>query len=361
MLGTDIHHQHFAPSHGPRDRHFSDGQEAPAGDGAGGGVASPEASFSEIGHAAYEAEASHEAAEDGDGGTSADPPAPATVDADAGEGAADAAQTAANLLEAVQGEAMRLDPEALPEELRPFIKQFQADYTRKTQQLAEQRKRAAEELAGDELAQLRQKIADLEGRTSAGTSQEGAQQAPDIKGFARARVEAELGPLISTEEFFSAQDNATVMRFLEQQTRLAAVEAVAQYHLEVVDPQVAGIQSTLTARQQAEVRSQYETFTRENPDLAPYEAEVAALYSAGKTLDEAAALVRKAVTADGAVANALATGAQIGEARAKQVAEAKDKYDVPHSSTAGKGGPSFTPEMSFQEIAEKAAREAGVL
>src|SRR5690242_16598719 len=40
-----------------------------------------------------------------------------------------------------------INPDDLPDELKPFAKQLQADYTRKTQQLAEQRK--ALEALGD--------------------------------------------------------------------------------------------------------------------------------------------------------------------------------------------------------------------
>ena len=364
----DRYHQHFVSRNPNRDRLFADEPAAVVADGGGGTSPefTPESSFEDIGTAAYEASTEPAPAEEGeaaqaesqsDDGTGTETPA---VE---GEGKS-ATEVMQEQLDAVNGEAMKLDPEQVPEEFREHLKNFQRDYTKKTEQLKREREKSAEELAGDELASLRAEIAALKGGPQPPQPEVPAtqsQQAPDIATFARTKVEAELGKLVTPEEFFAATDNATVTRFLEQQTRLAAVTAVAEYHAQVVAPQVSTLQGTLTQQQQASVQAEYAKFQAAHPDLAPYEEQVAALYRSGMPLEDAASMVRRAVTSDESVARAMATGMQMGQQRTAEVDANKDKFSTPSSSTAAKGAPSFTPDMSFEQIAEKAAREAGVL
>lgn len=280
--------------------------------------------------------------------------------------AAATAQQVADVLESVKGEAMKLDPDSLPEELRGFLKQFQADYTRKTQALKEERVKSAEEMAQDHLNELRAEIQALKSGVVAPTPTPAPESQPfeedkALEDFATKKVEAELGKMITFDEFVKAPDNATIQRFLAQQTRLAAVKAVAEYHTQVVAPQVTTLQGSLTAQQEGAVKAEYAKFQQANPDLKPYEGQIAALYRSGMTLEDAATLVRKANTVDDAVARALATGVQMGQKQAETVAANKDKYSTPSSSTQGGQNVQYTPEMSFEDVAAAAARRVGAL
>jgi len=130
----------------------------------------------------------------------------------------------------------------LPPEARAVLKRLQADYTRKTQELAAQRKTLAAERAALE------------------AEQDAAVLAPPKKAVAKRIDPATLDPL----------DPAQLAAFIEQQVadRLAAERA-----------------PVAAAAQQRQAAAAVQKFAAEHPDLADLEDEIAALLEANEHLD----------------------------------------------------------------------------
>lgn len=294
------------------------------------------------------------------------PETPASKEGE-GEVAATPAEQVAKLLDEANGEAMKLDPETVPEELRPFLKSFQADYTRKSQALATERKKSAEELASDEVADLRAKVEELSARPAAPvappTAAPAPPETPDLVAQITASVEREHGKMLTFEDAMADENPASLQRYIKQQgvfeARLAQAEMAAKFA-----PVVQETRQAVNANKQAEAEAEWQAVVTASPQAAEYEGEIAALLTVPDgnggfryTLQQAADLVLAQTSRDVDVQRAIAVGVQAGEQRAKQVAANKDNFAVPSAATAPKGGPTFTPTMSLDEIGLAAVQD----
>jgi hypothetical protein len=267
-----------------------------------------------------------------------------------------------SLLEKAQGDISKLDPEKVPEELRGFLRSMQADYTRKTQAVAEQRKALEAPTPQDgEVAALRERLAALEGQRGAAFA--GVEAPEDTVGLLiRQQVEAEThSPLIEYEQMAASTDPATLKTYLEQQILLGARREVMSYHNQVVARELGSVQGSIEATREAEAAARADAYFASNPALLPYaDSLIAPLVERGATLEDAGQMVQSAL-AD-AASKGYAIGSETGRTQAKAVQAAQAQFSVPSGSTqARKGGPVVDASMSFEDIANAAATAGGFI
>lgn len=292
------------------------------------------------------------------------PTVPTTPDSKGESADPTPAEQVAKLLDEAGGEAMKLDPETLPEELRPFLKNFQADYTRKTQALATERKKSAEELAADEVAELRTRIDVLTSQPQAAqptpAQAQPTPETPDIDAQIIKSVEAEHGKMLTFEEAMAAESPSELQRYIKQQNVYEARKAAFEMRTALA-PQIQEARQAAMQDKAANLQAQWDAVVAEKPEAAQYEAEIAALLQVREgdgsfryDLPTATNIILAQTTKDVDVQRAMAVGMQAGEQRAKQVATNKDNFSVPSSSTGAKGGKTVTPDMSLEDIASAA-------
>jgi hypothetical protein len=262
------------------------------------------------------------------------------------------------LLDEAGGEAMKLDPEKVPEALRPFLRSFQADYTRKTQAIAAEKAELAaipaDGSAPGEVAELRAKVTAMEAALGGNTTAPQTAEAFDMAGAIKATVESELGPLLSIEDMAASENPADLQRYLAQQMAIVSRTAIAEYHNSVVAERFVPIESRLQSAAQAEQQAGEAAFYASNPELAPYaDTLMRPLLAAGMTVEQAGESVRQVVGA--AMQQGVALGIATGKQQATAVHEARSKFSVPAASTQGRAGsPTVTPDMSFEAIGQAA-------
>ena len=281
------------------------------------------------------------------------------------------------LLDSVEGDAAKLDPEKVPEELRPFLKGFQRSYTSKFEALAAERKKSAEELAGDELATLKAEIDTLKAAKEQPAApapqpvQAPATQGPtaeQIHAHVVQSVEHDFGKLITLEAAMASPDPKMLELYLDQKAEIASRTATIRGQIatnaRIQQLEASFDQRQTTANAEASAQAQWNAAVEAEPRLAEFDNEVGALLSLTTpdggykyTLEQAAALVLGAATREQDIAQAIAVGTHVGAQQATQVAANKNNFSVPSASTAAKGGPEITADMTVDEVARLATAD----
>jgi len=310
--------------------------------------------------------------------TAAEPVVPAEAapaDGTTPEGEAAAEPTAAEkmqeLLDAVEGDAAKLDPEKVPEELRPFLKGFQRSYTSKFEKLAAERKKSAEELAADELSTLRSELDALKAaKEQPAVPAPQPVQAPATQGPTAEQihahvvqsVERDFGKIVTYEQALASTDPKQLEVYMQQSAAITARTETVKGQL-AMNARIAQLEASFEQRQaaaqnEASAEAQWNAAVEAEPRLAEFNNEVGALLSLTTpdggykyTLEQAAALVLGAASREQDIVQALAVGTHVGQQQAEQVSRNKNNFSVPSASTAGSGGPAITPEMSLEDIA----------
>jgi hypothetical protein len=141
--------------------------------------------------------------------------------------------------------------------------------------------------------------------------------------------------------------------------RRAANEALTAL-VGVLQPRLMQVETTVqefTAEQLRSEVSKVNAFFAENSDVEPYRNDIATLIEAGLASDIADGADKVRAMHFGPKREAEILAAALAEAKVKQadVADRQDKFSVPAASTSPKGAPAFTADMSFKEIARRAA------
>jgi hypothetical protein len=304
-------------------------------------------------------------ADDADSGTAAAEPETGQAAADSDEAAASPGTTSEG--DAATGEADEqagtlpelegVDPETLTPELRAVYDRLvqertaqQADYTRKTQALAEQR-RAAE----SQTSALEQQVANMQAQLAAFATQQQVPdptQGPADDSFLYAGLGDRIDPTAAMED---------PQLFLRYQQQVATVEArrAAFEVASVFGGQIGALTQQLEAQAAERAVTEVETFMGANADLEPYREQMAHFIGTGAaaTLDDAAALVRASAFSHQREAEALALGAEMERKRAAAVQAAQDQFNVPSASTGSGDGPKFTKDMSLHDVMLAAAAD----
>ncbi len=240
------------------------------------------------------------------------------------------------------------------EVLKTAYKSMQADYTRKTQKVAE-----IKGFSEEETERLRAIIAQEGQQQPTGAAPEAA---PDRAGqLTPERVQAwlyeGLGEPLTFQQVIASENANDLDRYFRQLAQVAARTETFQFSQAVL-PTVQQLQAQYGARDVAEANEQITTFFAANPDLEAHRESIGALIAAGKSLEEAGAFVRAATTRDQAVAQATTAAIQLGREQAKQVQDNQAAFSVPSSTTAPAGPSGVTPEaakdLSLKQIAERA-------
>lgn len=298
-----------------------------------------------------EAPAQPEAASDGDSNGDEDAQEPTE------------AEKVQAMLDAAGGEAMRLDPESVPEPLRPFLRSFQADYTRKRQADAEKAKAAQSEVETlrTQIEELRQHLGTFQMAGAIQPQQFQPQQFQPQQPDFEAMLSAGLGELISFEEAMESTDPNMLKIYYDQRAIIEGRRAAAEMAAQLAP----AIKQTMAISEQDAIESankQRESVFTENPELLPYEDAMAAvLTNTDKTLTEVVEMFKAVANKDKEVQAAIAVGMQAGKEQAEQVAKNKQQFSVPSVGGQKQAAtpPQFKEGSSPQEIGEQLADQMG--
>jgi hypothetical protein len=280
--------------------------------------------------------------DEGQAAPAADAPAgeAGDLEADAGEGteggeapegeSAEQAEQAEilNALEAIDRDTLTPEQQVTYDELLAAHKSMQADYTRKTQKVAEQARTMEQQVA-----------AEVEARMAA-LREEFAPQTPEAPADAdfEAQLWSGLGEPVSIEQAIDAEGPEGISTYIMQQATFIARREVMAAIQQVIAPQLSQVNSFVTEQQANTVDGILTAFTTANPDIAKLEGGVdlaIQLVQGGvaKTLDDAAPMVRSIKLGDQKVQQATQLGIQAGAAQAKAVKEARERINVPSGAT----------------------------
>lgn len=282
----------------------------------------------------------------GDGGEGTPDPDGAAEPAPGDEGAPAAGDDEAEADEVLNALA-NLNRDDVPEELKPMYDQLiearrnmQADYTRKTQKVADESKSIAQ--VYEELEALR---AQVNQPIQAPLPQETPGDYPDLREVAWSG----LGKPMDIMEALETQDNGVALgNYMVATARQVVMEAMQQ----AVLPRLEDVSSKVESRRVDEADRAISAWESSNPDIADHIDKAVALIEAGLASDlgDAAEKVRLMVKGPEQIQQAAAVAMRAGEEKARNIAKAQEQFSVPAGSTTPR--PSATPTgTSFDEIA----------
>lgn len=255
--------------------------------------------------------------------------------------------------------------EDVPEDLLPIYdtvvearKHMQADYTRKTMAVAEERKEV-------EAAQ-----ADLDARIQAGVQAQLVALGVPMQGQPQQGAPANADPMmrfwspdmgepVTIEQAMEAADPSLFQRYVSQQTTVAARAAAMDVFNQLVGPQLQQVTGTVQSQQERAADAYVEAFALANPELAanPDGLDTALrLVQSGlaRDLDDAAPKAMQILFGEQRVAQAAQVGYQAAQTAAANVAANKEQYSVPSNSTVPKPAPGTGLKgLTFGQIGQK--------
>lgn len=248
------------------------------------------------------------------------------------------------LVDASAGELMELDPENVPEALRPFLKSFQADYTRKMQAI----KATPEAELQAQVAELQAKIAEL---AAPATPAQPATATDPIADIPDEVWYQGLGPQMTLEQALATDTPEGLEAYIAQAATVQARKQIAQYNSQVIPM----IEEYLAAREGTGRQQELASTLQADPVMAPHADTVLAMVAAGIPAEDAVRMVRADVTGPTAVAAAFNLGSSQRAAKAQAADKARGDFSVPSSTTppAVPAGPEVNADMSFEEIAAR--------
>jgi hypothetical protein len=257
-----------------------------------------------------------------------------------------AAATPSPLEAALEG----IDPEQLSPEMRAVYDRFieqdkarHADYTRKTQALAEQRKALEAQQAPAPAAPA-----------AAAPAQ------PQTPGDEEAELYAALGiQRVSYEEAIESQNPTMLKAYIDGQAQVQALR-MTRLMYGMVAPEVQQVTASVQATQDAVWAREVSTYMNSHPELEPYRQEMGQLVTAGYPLEEAGAFVGARYLEPERLAQAVQFGRSAAVERTEKVRDAQGRFSTPSGATKPAGTVKLSQDAPTGDIMMAALEEAGL-
>lgn len=225
----------------------------------------------------------------------------------------------------------------------------QADYTRKTTQIARTVDERVQEQVQAELARL--------GVTTPQQQAQPAQAQPAAPAYADPDAifwSQELGERITLADALASDDPSALDRHIQQRTVIEGRRAAAEM-MQYILPQVQGVQSTVEAQQAAAADQIVNQLVADNADLAAIPGGIDTLVGLVRdgyapNLEAAAPMARNLLLGDQAIQQAVQLGQHIATESSAAIQANKEQFSVPSSSTHPVPGAPAVRGKSFDEI-----------
>lgn len=251
-----------------------------------------------------------------------------------------------------------LPRDQVPEDLLPLYdrlidarKQMQADYTRKTQAVAQQRSELQEQID----AGVQQALAQLYPQ---GIPQQGTTE-PQAPGTPLAEVVwtgLGDGKPMTIEQVWESTNPADLGNFIVASARQVVAEAMQG----VINPRLESLAQYAESATEKAAAAYVDQFVSEHPEVEPYLDEAIMLVERGAEpdLESAAQTVLWKHTGEQQLAQAVELGVQAGAARKAEIDDNKQRFSTPSGSTKPATGKTIRKGMSFDEVAAAVVAEA---